>query len=86
MGFFLKNTIANKRKNQSAADVVVDVQNTGNGTKQRFLLLSLCSDFKVIQNNSKHYDVFPMLCHLHLSPTTFKKTKKTVSQITVTYI
>ena len=39
-GNFLKNEIANKRENQSAADVVADVQITGNSTKQRFLLLS----------------------------------------------
>ena len=38
------------------------------------------------KHNSKHYDIFPILRHLHLSPTTFKKTKKTISQITVTYI
>ena len=28
------------------------------------------------KHNSKHYDVFPILRHLHFSPTTFKKTKK----------
>ena len=39
-GDFLKNKIANKWENQSAADVVADVQNNGNSTKQRFLLLS----------------------------------------------
>ena len=38
-GFF-KNEIANKRENQSAADVVADVQITGNSAKQRFQLLS----------------------------------------------
>ena len=38
------------------------------------------------KHNSKHYDIFPILRHLHLSPTIFKKTKKTISQITVTYI
>ena len=38
------------------------------------------------KHNLKHYDIFPILRHLHLSPTTFKKTKKTISQITVTYI
>ena len=38
------------------------------------------------KHNSKHYDIFPILRHLLLSPTTFKKTKKKVSQITVTYI
>ena len=38
-GDFLKNKIANKRENQSAADVVADVQNTGNSTKQRFRCL-----------------------------------------------
>ena len=40
VGIFYKNKIANKRENQSAANVVADVQNTGNSTKQRFLLLS----------------------------------------------
>ena len=39
-GFFLKNKIANKPENQYAADIVADAQNTGNNTKQRFLLLS----------------------------------------------
>ena len=39
-GDFFKNEIANKRQNQSAADVVADVQDTGNSTKQPFLLLS----------------------------------------------
>ena len=28
------------------------------------------------KHNSKHYDIFPILCHLHLSRTTLKKTKK----------
>ena len=37
------------------------------------------------KHNSKHYDIFPILRHLHLSPTTFKKTKKAISR-TVTYI
>ena len=39
-GGFFKNKIENKWENQSAADVAADVQNTGNSTKQRFLLLS----------------------------------------------
>ena len=30
------------------------------------------------KHNSKHYDIFPILRHLHLSPTTFKKTKETI--------
>ena len=39
VGTFFKNKIVNKRENQSAADVIADVQNTGNSTK-RFLLIS----------------------------------------------
>ena len=39
-GDSFKNENANKRQNQSAADVVAGVQDTGNSTKQPFLLLS----------------------------------------------
>ena len=38
------------------------------------------------KHNSKHYDIFPILRHLHLSPTTFRKTKRKISQIIFTYI
>ena len=69
---FLKNKIANKRENQSAADIVADVQNTGNSTKQRFLLLTYVQILKLFKTLYFSHTVR----HLHLSPTTFKKTKK----------
>ena len=69
-GDFIKNKIVNKRENQSATDIVADVQNTGNSAKQRFLLHSYS------KHNSKHYDIFLILRHLLLPPAIFKKIKK----------
>ena len=69
--------------NEKSADLVADFQNTGN-SKKRFLLLSYVQISKLSKHNSKH--IFPILRHFQLSRTTFKKTKKTIRQITVTYI
>ena len=46
------------------------------------VMFGLCYSKLCYSKHFTNYDLFPMLRHLHLSPPTFKKTKKPISQIT----
>ena len=86
VGIFLKINLRIKEKINLPQMLLLTFKTLGTAQNNVSCCLVMFRFQSYSKHNSKHYDIFPILRHLHLSPTTFKKTKKTISQITVTYI
>ena len=85
VGIFLKIKLRTDKKINLPQMLLLRFKTLGTAQNNVSCYLVMFRFQSYSKHNSKHCDIFPILCHV-TSPATFKKTKKTILQITVTYI